>query len=144
MLGQDGRLGQVATNLIDNAISFSPSDGAIRISLRRDGDLVRFSVEDEGPGIDVDKLEKVFERFYTYRPTATTSRGNNSGLGLSITREIVKAHDGRIWAENLQPELTDNGIVDGKRRGARFVVTIPAPQRVGQQYRTQPSRAWRA
>ncbi len=144
VLGQDGRLGQVATNLIDNAISFSPSDGAIRISLRRDGDLVRFSVEDEGPGIDVDKLEKVFERFYTYRPTATTSRGNNSGLGLSITREIVKAHDGRIWAENLQPELTDNGIVDGKRRGARFVVTIPAPQRVGQQYRTQPSRAWRA
>ncbi len=143
VLGQDGRLGQVATNLIDNALSFSPSDGTIRISLRRDSDMVRFCVEDEGPGIDVGKLEKVFERFYTYRPTATTSRGNNSGLGLSITREIVKAHDGRIWAENRRPELSDNGVVDGQRRGARFVVTIPAAQRVGQQYRSQPSRGWR-
>lgn len=143
VLGQDGRLGQVATNLIDNALSFSPSDGTIWISLRRDGDMVRFCVEDEGPGIDVGKLEKVFERFYTYRPTATTSRGNNSGLGLSITREIVKAHDGRIWAENRRPELSDNGVVDGQRRGARFVVTIPTAQRVGQQYRSQPSRGWR-
>jgi two-component system sensor histidine kinase ChvG len=143
VLGQDGRLGQVATNLIDNAISFSPPDGTIRISLRRDADIVRLAIEDEGPGIDVDKLEKVFERFYTYRPTATTSRGNNSGLGLAITREIVKAHDGKIWAENCQPELSDNGVVDGQRRGARFVVTVPSAQRSGQQNRSQPARAWR-
>ncbi len=143
VLGQDGRLGQVATNLIDNAISFSPPDGAIRISLRREVGVVRLAVEDDGPGIDIDKLEKVFERFYTYRPTATTSRGNNSGLGLSITREIVKAHGGRIWAENCQPGLADNGIVDGQRRGARFVVTVPCARRVGQQFRSHPSRGWR-
>ncbi len=143
VLGQDGRLGQVATNLIDNAISFSPPDSTIRISLRRDADIVRLAIEDEGPGIDVDKLEKVFERFYTYRPTATTSRGNNSGLGLAITREIVKAHDGKIWAENCQPKLSDNGVVDGQRRGARFVVTVPSAQRAGQQHRLQPARAWR-
>ena len=143
VLGQDGRLGQIATNLIDNAISFSPSEGTIRISLRREGEMVRMAVEDEGPGIDTDKLEKVFERFYTYRPTATTSRGNNSGLGLSITREIVMAHEGRIWAENCQPGLADNGVVDGQRRGARFVVLVPSAQRMGQQFRSQQARGWR-
>lgn len=126
VMGQDGRLGQVATNLIDNALSFSPEDGRVLVVVRRDGDMVEVAVEDEGPGIASDKLEKVFERFYTYRPTATTSRGNNSGLGLAITREIVKAHGGLIWAENRQPELTDNGVVDGERRGARFLVRLPA------------------
>ncbi len=126
VLGQDGRLEQVATNLIDNALSFSPEDSLVRVVVLRDGDMVEFSVEDEGPGIAPDKLEKVFERFYTYRPTATTSRGNNSGLGLSITREIVKAHGGRIWADNRNPDRSDNGVVDGERRGVRFTVRLPA------------------
>jgi two-component system sensor histidine kinase ChvG len=126
VLGHEGRLGQVATNLIDNALSFSPEEGRVKVAVRRDGDIVEFTVEDEGPGVAPDKLEKIFERFYTYRPTATTSRGNNSGLGLAITREIVKAHGGRIWAENCDPDRADNGLVDGERRGARFVVRLPA------------------
>lgn len=143
VLGQDGRLGQVVTNLVDNAISFSPDDGTIRIHARRVADKVEIAVEDEGPGIDPEKLEKVFERFYTYRPTATTSRGNNSGLGLSITREIIKAHGGRVWAENRQPRLNDNGVVDGQRRGARFMVQLPAAPRGVIAARTTHSRGWR-
>ena len=102
VLGQDGRLGQVATNLIDNALSFSPDEGTVRVKACRTGDIVEFTVEDEGPGVEPGKLETVFDRFYTYRPTANSSRGNNSGLGLSISREIVDAHEGRIWAENRQ------------------------------------------
>jgi two-component system sensor histidine kinase ChvG len=144
VLGQDGRLGQVATNLIDNAISFSPEDGKVKVVARRTGNLVEFAIEDDGPGIDPDKLEKVFERFYTYRPTETTSRGNNSGLGLSITREIVKAHGGNIWAENRRPERSDNGVVDGQRRGARFVVQIPAAPRRAGHGRSAVGKGWRS
>ncbi len=131
VLGQDGRLGQVVTNLIDNALSFSPLDGTVRVRCRRDGDVVELSVEDDGPGIDPDKLETVFDRFYTYRPTATASRGNNSGLGLSISREIVKAHDGRIWAENRYPPGTPEPVTSREvaRLGARFVMRIPAEAR---------------
>lgn len=129
VLGQDGRIGQVATNLIDNAISFSPSDGTVRVTVRRDGETVEFSVEDEGPGIDPDKLETVFDRFYTYRPTATASRGSNSGLGLAISREIVRAHEGRIWAENRRPGRVAGSPNDDVRRGARFTVRLPAESR---------------
>ncbi len=135
VLGQDGRLGQVATNLIDNALSFSPEGGKVCVRARRTGDVVEFTIEDEGPGIEAGKLETVFDRFYTYRPTANASRGNNSGLGLSISREIIKAHDGQIWAENRVPGdanghaangQTVNGNVAETGHGARFTVRLPA------------------
>lgn len=121
--GHEGRLGQVITNLVDNALSFSPPHGKVTVRARRDGAMVEFAVEDEGPGIDADKLETVFDRFYTYRPTANSSRGNNSGLGLSITREIVRSHDGRIWAEN---RLASGADPLRGRLGARFIVRLPA------------------
>jgi len=125
--GHSGRLAQILTNLVDNALSFSPPDGTVTVHLRRAEQNVIMSVEDEGPGIDEEALEKIFSRFYTYRPTANSSRGNNSGLGLSISREIVRAHKGQIWAENRAPRADDN---DGARRGARFVVSISASDAV--------------
>jgi two-component system sensor histidine kinase ChvG len=145
VLGHDGRIGQVATNLIDNALSFSPEDGTVRVLARRDGDAVEFSVEDEGPGIPSDKLETVFERFYTYRPTATTSRGNNSGLGLAISREIIEAHDGRIWAENRDPspQSATTGTSEGTS-GARFTVRLPAATGRAGHHRMAGIRSWRA
>jgi two-component system, OmpR family, sensor histidine kinase ChvG len=125
--GHEGRLAQVATNLIDNALSFSPSAGKVVVQIRRLGNTVELAVEDEGPGIEEDKLETVFTRFYTYRPTAQSSRGRNSGLGLSISREIVLAHGGRVWAEN---RYGDDDPQHDKRLGARFVVQIPATRPV--------------
>lgn len=127
VLGQDGRLAQVATNLIDNALSFSPDNGRIWVKAYRAGNRVRFVIEDEGPGIEQSKLETVFERFYTYRPTANTSRGGNSGLGLSISREIVLAHEGHIWAENrleASSSITTAGDA-ADISGARFIVDLP-------------------
>lgn len=139
--GHEGRLGQVVTNLIDNAISFSPEDGTITVRGWRERDRVLFTVEDEGPGIATDKLETVFDRFYTYRPTATTSRGNNSGLGLSITREIVRAHDGRIWAENRY--AAGHGAEEDPPLGARFTVALPAAFPNNHQQRTAGKLSWR-
>ncbi len=121
----EGRIGQVVTNLIDNAVSFSPENATVTLTARRDGDMVEFAVEDEGPGIEPDMLEPIFKRFYTYRPTAESSRGNNSGLGLSISREIIEAHDGRIWAEN---RYSPGAASDAKPLGARFVVRLPAAE----------------
>ena len=91
--GHGGRLAQVLTNLIDNALSFSPNTGVVKVRIRRQGSHVELTVTDQGMGIEPDKLEQIFTRFYTYRPTASSSRGNNSGLGLSISNEIVQAHD---------------------------------------------------
>jgi two-component system sensor histidine kinase ChvG len=122
VIGNDGRLAQVLTNLVDNAISFSPKDGRVCVAMSRLGGHIEITVEDEGPGIEEDKLATIFDRFYTYRPTAYASRGDNSGLGLSISREIVVAHGGQIWAENRTEEA------GGERRpaGSRFVVRLPA------------------
>jgi len=113
---------QVLRNLIDNALTFSPEGGEVRISAdiasRKGRDRVIISVEDDGPGIPPDNLETVFERFYTQRPKGAQF-GSHSGLGLAICRQIVKAHKGRIYAENR----TDaNG---GEILGARFVVDVP-------------------
>jgi two-component system, OmpR family, sensor histidine kinase ChvG len=119
--GRDGPMGQVFRNLIDNARSFSPAGGEVRVSLARDGDdpqrplVVR--VEDDGPGIPPDNLETVFERFYTSRPKGTAF-GSNSGLGLSIVRQIIEAHGGTVRAEN---RTTPDGAV----AGARFEVALP-------------------
>ena len=109
--GHDSRLAQVFNNLLDNARSFSPPDATVRVRLRRDRGEVEVTVEDEGPGIPAHALERVFERFYTDRPDH--GFGQNSGLGLSISRQIVEAHRGTIRA-------TD------RAGGARFAVRLPA------------------
>lgn len=119
--GQDGALGQVFRNLIDNARSFSPPGGRVFVSMEqvrgKDGAIVRATVEDEGPGIPPENLETIFQRFYTQRPKGAAF-GGNSGLGLSIARQIVTAHHGRIFAQNI--EKTAN-----QPAGARFVVELP-------------------
>ena len=120
VLGHDLRLGQVITNLIENARSFVPDDsGRIVINLSRAGKYVVVAVEDNGPGIRADNIDRIFERFYTDRP-AGEAFGQNSGLGLSISRQIVEAHGGTLTAENIA------GGKPGEIRGARFVVTLPA------------------
>ena len=98
VMGHDERLGQVFRNLIDNAISFSPEGGTIAITARKHHAFARVTVEDNGPGIPPDNLESIFERFYTERPG--DHFGKNSGLGLSIARQITQNAGGRIWAEN--------------------------------------------
>ncbi|MFT4090774.1 MAG: ATP-binding protein [Asticcacaulis sp.] len=129
--GREGPLGQVFRNLIDNARSFSPEDGSVRLSLTHTDmnhkPAMLITVEDDGPGIPPDNLETVFQRFYTSRPKGT-SFGRNSGLGLSISRQIVEAHNGRIWAENRVDET-------GQIAGARFIICLPlrsGPSRTGQ------------
>ena len=119
--GRDGPLGQVFRNLIDNARSFSPAGGDVRISLERDTvdplRPARVRIDDDGPGIPAENLETVFQRFYTARPKGTAF-GTNSGLGLSIARQIIEAHGGTIRAENRADEA-------GETRGARFEVALP-------------------
>jgi len=121
--GHDSRLGQVLDNLIDNARSFSAEGGSVRIACRRRRDQVTIVVDDDGSGIRPDALEKIFDRFYTDRPHQ--GFGQNSGLGLSISRQIVEAHGGRIRAEN-RVGLASDGSGEPKVLGARFVVRLPA------------------
>jgi two-component system sensor histidine kinase ChvG len=120
--GQDSRLSQVFRNLIDNARSFTAPGSKINTRMRRDREHIEVRVEDNGPGIRPENLERVFERFYTDRPEQ--SFGNNSGLGLAISRQIVEAHKGKIWAENRLGKAGADG--DRKILGARFVVRLPA------------------
>jgi two-component system sensor histidine kinase ChvG len=120
VVGHDLRLGQVITNLIENARSFVPEEtGRITVSLSRVGKLIMLTVDDNGPGIRADNIDRIFERFYTDRP-AGEAFGQNSGLGLSISRQIVEAHGGTLTAENI------SGGKPGEIRGARFTVTLPA------------------
>jgi len=120
--GHDSRLGQVISNLLDNARSFSPPGGKVRVTCRKLKDEVEIVVDDDGPGIPADAFQKIFERFYTDRPNQ--SFGQNSGLGLSISKQIVEAHGGRIWAENragvAAPGQPPHVL------GARFMVRLPA------------------
>ena len=119
--GHDLRLSQVFTNLIENARSFvPPENGRIKVSLRRRGQRVVATVEDNGPGIQAEFIDRIFERFYTDRPSGEAF-GQNSGLGLSISRQIVEAHGGTIRAENIADPAAPNGIA-----GARFIVSLPA------------------
>ncbi len=113
----EDRLVQVLRNLIGNAASFSPPRGAITLAALPRGRMVEISVSDEGPGIPEGKLEHIFDRFYSERP-AGERFGAHSGLGLSISRQIVDALKGRISAENIVGR-------DGRIRGARFVVALP-------------------
>ncbi len=121
--GHEGRLAQVVTNLVDNAVSFSPPNGTVTVRVRPSANSIDILVEDEGPGIPEDRLAIIFDRFYTDRPESEAVRGKNSGLGLSISREIVRAHGGEIWAENRLAAGQAKG--DGKPLGARFVVRLP-------------------
>jgi len=119
--GLEGRLAQVLVNLISNAISFIGEDGEVRVSVKeKDTGFVRITVEDTGPGIPNDNLADVFKRFYSERPGQAF--GNNSGLGLSISKQIVDAHGGHIHAENIRP---DGVGLDVPPDGARFVVELP-------------------
>jgi two-component system sensor histidine kinase ChvG len=124
--GHESRLGQVFNNLIDNARSFSSEGGCVRVSISRAEGVgegqrrtpgYNIVVDDDGPGIPAHAFERIFERFYTDRPNQ--SFGNNSGLGLSISRQIVEAHGGAIRASNR----VDNG---DRIMGARFTVFLPA------------------
>ncbi|MGE0667718.1 MAG: stimulus-sensing domain-containing protein [Sphingomonadales bacterium] len=119
--GIESHLGQVMRNLIDNAISFSPPGGVITIAVRRTRDTLLITVEDEGPGIPDERLDEIFERFYSERPEEE-GFGSHSGLGLNISRQIVAVHDGSIWAEN---RYGSEGEV-GPPLGARFIITLPA------------------
>lgn len=115
--GVEHRLVQVFQNLIDNARSFSPPDGVVRVLAHRQGNWVEIAVEDDGPGLPAAKLSAVFDRFYSERP-AGEKFGTHSGLGLSISKQIVEAHGGQIIAENRGPD-------GGNPKGARFIVRLP-------------------
>lgn len=116
--GNEGRLVQVLRNLLQNAVSFSPPDGEILLACARLGHTVRVIISDQGPGIPPGKLKAIFDRFYSERPQGEKF-GSHSGLGLSISKQIVEAHGGTIEASN---------IFDANDRivGARFMVTLPA------------------
>ncbi|MEC7964658.1 MAG: sensor histidine kinase [Pseudomonadota bacterium] len=120
MMGLEARLAQVFVNLITNAISFCEEGDAIRVWARRRENRVLIVVEDTGPGIPEQALTKVFKRFYSERPE--NQFGNNSGLGLAISKQIVEAHGGVIWAENIRPSDADP---TSEPLGARFVVGLP-------------------
>jgi two-component system sensor histidine kinase ChvG len=120
--GHDSRLGQIVDNLIENARSFSPPNGTVRVTCRRVKTNIEISVDDDGPGVRPDVLEKIFERFYTDRPHQ--GFGQNSGLGLSISKQIAEAHGGTIWVENRPGALDADGMPTVL--GARFVVRLPA------------------
>jgi two-component system, OmpR family, sensor histidine kinase ChvG len=121
--GHDSRLGQVISNLLSNAQSFSEAGGKVRIVCRRIKNEIEVVVDDDGPGIREDALERIFERFYTDRPHQ--GFGQNSGLGLSISKQIIEAHGGRVWAENRAGPAGDDR--EPTVAGARFVVRLPAP-----------------
>ncbi len=123
VLGNNSRLAQVLDNLIDNARSFSPPGSIVRVTCRRSKEDIDIIVEDEGPGVAPDAIDKVFERFYTDRPDH--GFGQHSGLGLSISKQIAEAHDGRIWVENRLGEPAAPGE-EPPVLGARFTVRLPA------------------
>ncbi|WP_439103700.1 sensor histidine kinase [Celeribacter marinus] len=118
--GLEARLAQVFVNLITNAVSFCEDGDAIRVWVRKRDSRVLVVVEDTGPGIPDQALSKIFKRFYSERPEGQF--GNNSGLGLAISKQIVEAHGGVIWAENIRPTDAD---ITSEPLGARFVVGLP-------------------
>ena len=126
--GQEGALGQVLRNLIDNARSFSAPDGEVRVGLSRQRGRAFITIDDDGPGIPPENLESIFERFYTSRPKGAAF-GGNSGLGLSIVRQIVVAHEGSVRAENRKAEGEDGEADAAAVAGARFTVILPEARR---------------
>ncbi len=120
VMGLDGQLGQVIRNLLDNAISFSNQNSHIWVKLQRLNNMIEIVVEDEGVGIPQDKLDNIFDRFYSERPKGEAF-GKHSGLGLSICKQVIDAHGGEIYAENRYDK--SKNII-----GAHFVVLIPLAQ----------------
>jgi two-component system sensor histidine kinase ChvG len=120
VVGREGPLGQIFRNLIDNARSFSPPGDEVTVSLYRDRGQILVTVSDNGPGMPPENLETIFQRFYTSRPKGAAF-GGNSGLGLSIARQIAEAHGGSLRAENRL------GAGD-KVVGALFILTLPGAQ----------------
>ena len=118
--GLEARLAQVFVNLITNAISFCDQGDAVRVWARRRENRVLIVVEDTGPGIPEQALTKIFKRFYSERPKQDF--GNHSGLGLAISKQIIEAHGGVIWAENIRPTSAD---ITSDPLGARFVIGLP-------------------
>jgi two-component system sensor histidine kinase ChvG len=140
--GHEARLGRVITNLLDNALSFSPEGGIVTVSARRSGPEIVVIVDDDGPGIPAGKLEDIFERFYSDRPQSDSTQGKNSGLGLSICRDIIDAYGGKIEAVNrMAPACNaptpprDHPALKGRRApgvvGTRFTVRLPAADAAG-------------
>lgn len=127
--GHPNRLGQVFNNILDNALSFSPDGGRVRVKAVHLGKEIEIRIEDEGPGIDPAYFDKIFERFYTDRPGGEETFGRNSGLGLNISRQIVVAHHGRIWAEN---RMAEGAVADtSKARKAALPIVDEATSRLG-------------
>jgi two-component system sensor histidine kinase ChvG len=120
--GHDSRLGQVVTNLIDNARSFAPPESTVRVTCRKFRDEVEITVDDDGPGIRPEAFDKIFGRFYTDRPHQ--GFGQNSGLGLSISKQIIEAHRGKLWAEN-RTAVAASADEEPRVLGARFIVRLP-------------------
>jgi len=120
LTGLEARLAQVFVNLITNAISFCGPGDQVRLWARKRENRVLVVVEDTGPGIPEQALTKIFKRFYSERPQ--TDFGNHSGLGLAISKQIVEAHGGVIWAENIR---TPGSAAAAAPLGARFVVGLP-------------------
>ncbi len=117
--GHDLRIGQIIANLIENARSFVPEKGGkITVRLVRTRSRCVTTIEDNGPGIQAENIDRIFERFYTDRPEAE-GFGQNSGLGLSISRQIAEAHGGSLRAENI---IDAEG---GHVLGARFILSLP-------------------
>jgi two-component system sensor histidine kinase ChvG len=117
IVGSESRLVQVFRNLLGNAVSFSPAGGTITVTVSETDRVITIAVEDEGPGIPESKLEAIFDLFYTERPEGEKF-GTHSGLGLSISKQIVEAHHGAITAENRGQDSKTGS-------GARFMVTLP-------------------
>lgn len=120
IVGHDLRIGQIVTNLIENARSFVPNEiGKITVRLTRTRTRCVVYIEDNGPGIQAEDIDRIFERFYTDRPESE-GFGQNSGLGLSISRQIAEAHGGSLRAENI---IDSDGTT---LLGARFILSLPA------------------
>jgi two-component system, OmpR family, sensor histidine kinase ChvG len=118
VVGHESRIGQIISNLIENARSFVPeAGGKIAVRLHKSGGNCVVEIEDNGPGIEAENIDRIFERFYTDRP-GIEDFGQNSGLGLSISRQIAEAHGGSLEAENVLGP-------DGERKGARFTLVLP-------------------
>jgi two-component system sensor histidine kinase ChvG len=112
------RLIQVFENVLDNAVSFSPPGGTVHISAAGEGNAVVTRIADEGAGICEPHMQRIFDRFFTYRPATGRREGRHSGLGLSIVKAIVEGYGGSVTASNGEP-------------GARFEIRLPAAARGG-------------
>jgi two-component system sensor histidine kinase ChvG len=117
VMGDASQLARVLENLLDNAVSFSPGDGTVRITATNDGEHVLIKVEDEGPGVPEDVREEIFRRFHSLRPESE-GFGNHSGLGLAIAKAIIEGHDGTITVEDRHDSAS----------GARFIIKLPMAQ----------------